>query len=92
MMAAYPGIIRQALATLLASAAASIAFYLWIVDPVALQREFGAMLGAELVIFSMIVYVFYKHPLTKSNINWLLLGCVTATLFLVIAVFLGSLS
>ena len=83
-------IVRYSVATLLATAAASILVYLWIVDIVALQRVFGALLGAELVIFSMVVYIYYKPTLTVASNNWLLLGCVVAASFLLIAVQLGS--
>lgn len=81
---------RYVVATLLATAAASILIYLWILDLVALQRVFGAMLGSELVIFAMLVYVYYKPSLTLPTINWLLLGCSIAASFLLIAVQLSS--
>jgi peptidoglycan/LPS O-acetylase OafA/YrhL len=83
-------IVRYSVATLLATAAASILVYLWIVDLVSLQRVFGALLGAELVIFAMVVYVYYKPTITVASNNWLLLGCVVAASFLLIAVQLGS--
>jgi len=75
---------------MLATAAASIAVYLWIIDQISLQRVFGALLGAELIIFSMVVYIFYKPSLSAANSNWLLLGCVVAGVFLIIAVQLGT--
>jgi len=83
-------IVRYLVATLLATAAASIVVYLWILDLVSLQRVFGAMLGSELVIFAMVVYIYYKPTLTTANSNWLLLGCAVAASFLLIAVQLGS--
>lgn len=83
-------ILRYLLATLLATAAASILVYLWIVDLISLQRVFGAMLGSEFIIFAMLVYVYYKPTLTVSTTNWLLLGCIVAAIFLLIAVQLGS--
>ena len=83
-------IVRYSVAILLATAAASIAAYLWILDLVSLQRVFGAMLGSELVIFAMVVYVYYKPALTVASSNWLLLGCVIAASFLLIAVQLGT--
>ena len=82
--------IRYTLATLLATAATSIALYLWIIDEISLQRVFGAMLGSELIIFSMLVYVFSKPSLSNSNGNWLLLGCAVAAAFLLISVQLGT--
>jgi peptidoglycan/LPS O-acetylase OafA/YrhL len=83
-------IIRYSVATLLSTAAASILVYLWIVDLVSLQRVFGALLGSELIIFAMVVYIYYKPTLTTASNNWLLLGCVIAATFLLVAVQLGS--
>ena len=83
-------IVRYSVATLLATAAASILVYLWILDLISFQRVFGAMLGSELIIFAMVVYIYYKPTLTLENSNWLLLGCVVAAAFLLVAVQLGS--
>ena len=83
-------ILRYSVAILLATAAASIVVYLWILDLVSLQRVFGALLGSELVIFAMIVYIYYKPTLTTESNNWLLLGCLVAASFLLVAVQLGS--
>lgn len=83
-------IVRYSVMTLLATAAASIAAYLWILDLVSLQRVFGAMLGSELVIFAMIVYIYYKPSITAESSNWLLVGCLVAASFLLVAVQLGS--
>jgi peptidoglycan/LPS O-acetylase OafA/YrhL len=83
-------IIQYSVATLLSTAAASILVYLWIVDLVSLQRVFGALLGSELIIFAMVVYIYYKPTLTKEGNNWLLLGCLIAASFLLVAVQLGS--
>jgi len=83
-------IVRYSVATLLATAAASILVYLWILNLVSFQRVFGALLGSELVIFAMVVYIYYKPAITVANSNWLLLGCVIAASFLLVAVQLGS--
>jgi hypothetical protein len=83
-------IVRYSVITLLATAAASIAAYLWILDLVTLQRVFGAMLGSELVIFAMIVYIYYKPIITTESSNWLFVGCLVAASFLLIAVQLGT--
>jgi len=83
-------IVRYSVATLLATAAASILVYLWILDLISFQRVFGAMLGSELIIFAMVVYIYYKPTLTVETSNWLLLGCVVAAAFLLVAVQLGS--
>jgi hypothetical protein len=83
-------IIRYAVATLLSTAAATIAVYLWFIDLFSLQRVFGALLGAELVIFSMVIYVYYKPTLQGSNTKLLLGGFLLAAAFLLVAVQLGS--
>ncbi|HZW84722.1 MAG TPA: hypothetical protein VFE91_02315 [Nitrososphaerales archaeon] len=83
------GTLRFTVATLLASAAASIAFYLWSLDLFTGQRVFGTMLGAELIIFSMLVYVYYKPSISGSPGNWLLLGCLAAAAFVIVSIQLG---
>lgn len=84
--------LRYTVVMLLAAAAASISVYLWVVDLISLQRVFGAMLGSELVIFSMALYVYYRPSIASSSNRWLLAGCVVAAVFLLIAVQLGSTS
>ena len=82
--------IRYAVETLLAASAGTIAVYLWFIDLVADQRTFGALVGSELVIFAMIVYAYRKPTLTGRTNSWLLIGCVTAAIFLLLGVQLGS--
>jgi hypothetical protein len=82
--------LRYAVETLLASAAATIGVYLWFLDISSLQRVFGALLASELVIFATAIYVFYKPTMTGPNTKWLVMGCATAAVFLLIAVGLGS--
>jgi len=82
--------LRYAVETLLATAAASIAVYLWFLDISALQRVFGAMLASELVIFATAVYVYYKPTMLGPNTKWVVMGCATAATFLLIAVQLGG--
>ena len=82
--------IKYTVETLLGAGAATITVYLWLLDLVANQRTFGAMVGSELVIFAMMIYLYRKPSLTGTTTSWLLLGCVTAALFLLLAVQLGS--
>jgi RsiW-degrading membrane proteinase PrsW (M82 family) len=82
--------LRYGVEILLATAAAMIAVYLWFVDISTLQRVFGALLGSELMIFATLIYVYYKPTMTGPNSKWLLMGCTTAAVFLLIAVQLGS--
>jgi len=83
------GTLRLTVATLLATSAAAIGVYLWDIDLVNGQRVFGAMLGSELVIFSMLIYVFSKPTIGGRQSIWLLLGCLLAAIFLIISIQLG---
>jgi len=83
------GSLRFTVATLLATSAAAIAVYLWNIDLVNGQRVFGAMLGSELVIFSMLVYVYSKPSISGKQSTWLLLGCFVAAVFLLISIQVG---
>lgn len=47
------------------------------------------MLGAELVIFSMLIYVYYRPSITGAVGNWLLAGCLVASAFLIVSIQLG---
>jgi hypothetical protein len=76
--------------TLLAAAALTLAAYTWVIDPVVNQRAFGALVGAAFVIFSMMVYAYYKPSLIGRSNTWLLLGCLTGAVLLLIAVQLSS--
>ena len=82
--------LRYGVELLLATAAAMIAVYLWFLDLTTLQRVFGALLASELMIFATLIYVYYKPTMTGPNSKWLLMGCATAAVFLLIAVQLGS--
>jgi hypothetical protein len=82
--------LRYVLGTLFALAGSSITIYLWYIDQLALQRVFGALLAAGLVIFSMAVYVFTKPSLTGRSNTWLLIGCLSAATLLLMAVQFGT--
>lgn len=82
--------LRYAVETLLATTAASIAVYLWFIDISSLQRVFGAMLASELVIFATAVYVYYKPTMLGPNTKWIVMGCATAGVFLLLGVQLGG--
>jgi hypothetical protein len=83
-------LLRYAIGTLFATAGATITVYLWYMDLFALQRVFGALLSAGLVVFSMALYVFSKPTLTGRTNTWLLLGCLGTATLLLIAVQLGT--
>jgi peptidoglycan/LPS O-acetylase OafA/YrhL len=83
-------LLRYSIGTLLAAAGSTIMVYLWYIDLVALQRVFGALLAAGLVIFAMALYVFSKQTLTGKTNTWLLVGCLGAASLLLMAVQLGT--
>jgi hypothetical protein len=60
--------------------------YLWFIDLLTRQRTFTLLLSAELAAFSMLVYVVTKpsyHSLRKS---WMLIGCISLAVLLLLAV------
>jgi hypothetical protein len=83
-------VLRYAIGTLFAAAGATITVYLWYIDQILYQREFGVLLSGGLVIFSMAIYVFSKEKLTGRTNTWLLLGCLGASILLLMAVQLGT--
>lgn len=83
-------ILRYTIGTLFAAAGATVMVYLWYLDQILYQREFGALLSGGLVIFSMAIYVYSKEKLTGRTNTWLLLGCLGASVLLLMAIQLGS--
>lgn len=63
----------------------AIAASVWMLDPVKQQEQIGVLLGAELVTFGMIVYL-YTRP-NDSNVSefWLLVGVITIAFFIGLA-------
>jgi peptidoglycan/LPS O-acetylase OafA/YrhL len=82
--------VRYAVGTLFATAGATVMVYLWYIDLLISQRVFGALLAAGLVIFAMAIYVFSKQDLTGKTGTWLLVGCLGTSVFLLMAVQLGT--
>ncbi len=82
--------IRYTVETLLAAGAATVMVFLWFLDQVANQRAIGSLIGAELIIFAMMIQVYRAPSITGANNNWLLLGCATAASFLLLAVQLAT--
>jgi len=69
---------------------AVIAVYLWFIDLVTSQREFGAFLTAELVAFATLVYVSTKPDYDSVKKSWLLVGCIVLTLLLILPFLLSG--
>ena len=78
--------VRVLLSATLVVFLAVVAVYLWFVDLLSSQREFGAFLAAELVAFAILVYVSTKPDYDAVKKSWVLIGCVALALFLTLAV------
>jgi hypothetical protein len=82
--------VRYTVETLLATAAVTLTAYAWFIDPVANQRAFGAIIASAFLLFSMMIYAYYKPSLTGTSNTWLLVGCLTGAVFLLLAVQLST--
>ena len=69
---------------------AAIAIYLWFVDLLSSQREFGAFLAAELVAFATLVYVSTKPDYDSVKKSWVLVGCIALALLLTLPFLLSG--
>ena len=82
--------VRILLSTALMVFLAVIAFYLWFIDLLSSQREFGAFLTAELVGFAMLVYISTKPDYGAVKKSWVLIGCIALALLLTLPLFLSG--
>ena len=69
---------------------AVIAVYLWFIDLVTNQREFGVFLTAELVAFATLVYVSTKSDYDSVKKSWVLVGCIVLALLLTLPFLLSG--
>ena len=69
---------------------AVIAVYLWFIDLLSSQREFGAFLTAELIAFAMLVYVSTKPDYDSVKKSWVLIGCIALALLLTLPFLLSG--
>ena len=74
--------VRVLLSATLVAFLAVLAAYLWFVDLLSNQRQFGAFLTAELVAFAMLVYLTTKPDYDAVKKSWMLMGCVALALCL----------
>jgi hypothetical protein len=82
--------VRVLLSATLVAFLAVIAVYLWLVDLISRQREFGAFLSAELVAFAMLVYISTKPDYDAVKKSWMLIGCVALALLLTLPFFFSG--
>ncbi len=60
--------------------------YLWFIDLLTRQRTFSLLLSAELVAFSMLIYVATKPSYDSLRRSWILLGSIALAVLLLLAV------
>jgi hypothetical protein len=63
----------------------TVGAYLWFIDLLSHQSEFGIFLAAELVAFSMLLYLQVKTSYDEVKKAWFLIGCVSLVFFLTLA-------
>lgn len=59
-----------------------VAAYLWFIDLLAKQEQFGLLLAAELAAFSMLIYVATQPTYQHIKKSWFLAGCASVIFFL----------
>jgi hypothetical protein len=62
-----------------------VAAYLWFIDLLARQEEFGLFLATELAALSMLTYVATKPNYDSIRKRWFLLGCFSIAFLLTMA-------
>ena len=77
--------LREILSASMLALIAVLTFSLWTLDTFTMQSTFGALLGAELVAFAMMGYVYLKPTYAEIRKGWFLAGCVLLTALLLIA-------
>jgi hypothetical protein len=78
--------IRALLSTSILSLLLAVTAYLWFIDLLTNQRTFAILLGAELVAFSVLIYVSTKPRYVDLSGSWILIGCITIALLLLSAI------
>lgn len=55
---------------------AVVAVYLWLIDILTMQKQFGAFLAAELTAFAMLLYLYGRPIQGEFKKQWFLAGCL----------------
>ncbi len=77
--------IRGLISAALVSYLVVVAIYLWFIDLLTKQQEFGLFLATELLAFGMLLYVSTKPSYRQVNKSWLLAGCIFTAFCLTVA-------
>jgi hypothetical protein len=78
--------VRALVSTSILSFVLAVTAYLWFIDLLSNQRTFAVLLGAELVSFSLFIYVSTKPRFADINRAWMLISCITIALLLLSAI------
>jgi hypothetical protein len=78
--------IRSLVSTSILSFLLVVTVYLWFIDLLTNQRTFAVLLGAELVAFSVLIYVSTKPSYMDVSSAWILIGCIAIALLLMSAI------
>jgi hypothetical protein len=76
---------RWLIAAPLAMFMAAVGVSLWFIDILSHQVAFAGFLAAELVAFSLLLYLERMKSYDDVNKGWVLVGCVSLGVFLSIA-------
>jgi len=82
---AYEGL-RGIASFLLLCFIVAIAAYLWLIDLFAGQRVFGLLLGAVLLAFSMLIYVYRKPSYGEMSKPVLIVGYIALAMLLSLSI------
>ena len=77
---------RSLISVALVAFLAVMGVYLWFIDILAMQKEFGAFLAAELAAFAMLLYLYANPNHREFRKQWFLAGCLFMAFCLVLAV------
>jgi hypothetical protein len=81
--------VRTMIAAALLSFMIVVGADLWFIDLLSRQREFTIFLGAELVAFSMMLYVTTRTSFGEVKKEWFLTGCLCLAFFLALTLTTG---
>jgi len=63
-----------------------IAAYIWFLNLMTQERVFGFLISAEMVVFSMLVYTYYKPDFDELSRTWLLMASIAVVELLIFSV------
>jgi hypothetical protein len=67
---------KEALSIVLLAFLVVIAVYVWSLNLLTQERVFGFLISAELIVFAMLTYTYYKQTFDELNKTLLLMACL----------------